>query len=230
MDYIKAGDKVTMIKNKNTSYRTDIYDVNDNVLTINTPMDKEGIIVCPKGNKYNFVFSTNTGRLYIAAGSVEKQYHDRGFALTDIDLLTPLKKYQRRQYYRLKCTLRARGIGIKDGQDPALVKRAERFLTKDEGMITKGIILNISGGGAYMVCDHDFGDAEWVLLNTTIMTGHAPVRTPKKIELLANILEKKQEGNRFFYRLFFIFDDDDDREEIIKYVFNEQLEMRRQAL
>lgn len=206
--------------------KTDIADLKDGILILNSPTILGRIIRLEENKPYNFLIHADNG-LFSAWGMVIKQYGEYGKHYTSVKLSSHMSKKQRRKYYRLKCSLPAKSIAIQAKNDHVEILKAETELAADGSYdsAVESVILNISGGGAFITCKSDFGDSPQVTIRTTIKNKGNGRTTYEPMTLLADILEKTEDSTtgEFFYRLEFIFDDEADRKKVIKFVLDEQI-------
>ena len=226
------GDKIIIsdIYNGSTRCTTDIYDIVDGRCLIDTPSFKGRLIRFDKNRPYNFIIQTENG-MFSAWGIVLRQFKRGNFYLTEAKLSSHLTKYQRRKYYRLDCALNAKAIGISEKDDKQQINEAETLLANGVAgdNVVESIILNISGGGAYITCRTDLKDSKQIMIRTTLKSTRNGRQEYETMNLLADILEKidNHKEKTFYYRLQFVFDDENEREKIIKYVLDEQIKRRK---
>lgn len=249
---LDIGNKVTLIitqeyareqngGEKANRYLSEIHDIKkDGTLVINMPVVKTRLVTLSTGLRYTFIFTVeeNGEKTFLTAqGELMNRYREGIFFLMDARLSTPLKKFQRREYYRLDCSLESIGVALGgDDFDPKQIIDASQFLLEhieDGYQVAHGIISNISGGGALLLTEHDFGKTSYILLRVIFRCSDDKrdeevfkdkLERDDTMEILAKILEKKyiESAEKYSYRLMFVFKNPQFRERIIKYVFDEQ--------
>ncbi|MDD6550780.1 MAG: flagellar brake domain-containing protein [Lachnospiraceae bacterium] len=260
---LSYGDKITIIitqeyaqeqngGDKARRYLSQVHDIKaDGTIVMEMPMIQRRLVALSTGLRYTFIFTIEKNdekAFYIAQGELVSRYREGNFFLMDARLSTPLKHFQRREFYRLDCSLRSIGVALGgDDFDPKHIIDASQFLLEhieDGYQVAHGIISNISGGGALLITDYDFKDTSYILLRV-IFKDEATKAEEKKnkddvfdrkledhddtMELLAKILEKKynDSSEKYSYRLMFVFKNPRFRERIIRYVFDEQRKQRK---
>lgn len=255
---LSIGDKVTIIitqeyaqeqngGDKARRYLSQVHDVKDDgTIVMEMPMIQRKLVALSTGLRYTFIFTLEKNgekAFYMAQGELQNRYREGNFFLMDARLSTPLRRFQRREFYRLDCSLRSVAVALGgDDFNPEQIIDASQFLLEhiDDGyQVAHGIISNISGGGALLLTEHDFKDTTYILLRVIFKEDRAEDNTPvtdnkKKphddtMEVLAKILEKKynETSEKYSYRLMFVFKNPKFRERIVRYVFDEQRRQRK---
>jgi c-di-GMP-binding flagellar brake protein YcgR len=250
-DILSTGDKVTIIitqqyaqeqngGEKAQRYLSAIYDVKkDGTLVMDIPVIQRRLVALSTGLRYTFIFTTEDRNhdksFYISEGEITSRYRQGNFFLMDARLSTPLNRFQRREYYRLECSLKSIGVALGDDFDPKQIIDAGKFLIehiRDGYQVAHGTISNISGGGALLITNEDFKDASYILMRVIFSNEEDEKKSNAEddtMELLAKILEKRynEETKKYSYRLMFVFQNPRFRDRIIKYVFDEQRRQRK---
>ena len=159
---VTLGDRIEITKSENSERRklsdeksvfdrpliSQVYDVIDETqLKIAMPIVEGRVVPLAVNGRFDICFITSGG-LYKSRFVVLDRYKENGLYVLLIELVYELKKYQRRQYYRLEYT--------KDFEYIVIDEDTEKLIIEDENMIKeildnnklkKGIIIDISGGG-----------------------------------------------------------------------------------
>ena len=79
------------------------------------PMEQGKVILLPVDGEYNLCFYTQSGLYQCLARVIDRYKSDNIFVLV-MELTTDIRKYQRREYYRLNCVLdmKARNVTPSD--------------------------------------------------------------------------------------------------------------------
>lgn len=212
----KAGDKKV--------YTSQVYDVEDDErLEIMMPMDGTKLILLPVDGEYQFCFYTRKG-LYQCFVRVVERYKDNNVYILLCELTSPIGKFQRREYYRYACTLPVKTRELLEEETAALEESKYRMC---EGIpLTNGNIADISGGGIRFISSVKYAEGTQIaiILNLNI---HGKEET---YELVGKILKCKAHEVRrgeYEYRVKFTFITNVQREEIIRYIFEEERKSRR---
>ena len=136
-----------------------------------------------------------------------------------VELISNLHKYQRREYYRFNCVI---DMGIKKmtKQEIDAYIQGMVYLVPDREMI-RGVIVDISGGGARFVSRQRFDEDSYILMKfkLTVLEREKLFLLAAKI-IYSNEIENRE--NEYENRVKFEFIDTTTREEIIKYIFDEE--------
>lgn len=74
----------------------------DRTAKIAMPISEGKVIPLEIDDDYHLCFFTNSG-LYQCTARIKKRYTENRMYVMDVIFLTPLKKFQRRKFYRLDC-------------------------------------------------------------------------------------------------------------------------------
>jgi len=245
-DFVSIGDKLELKKIRLSTiemdnekiYKSQILDfVDEKTLIILMPMEKVRIIPLSVGDKYNIHFFTKRGLFQCNSIIVGRSKLNNIYVLT-VELTSDLEKKQRREFYRLDCVLDMEYYLLSDDEISIMNKMKANSFKSDrefENYVNaldeckrewhKGIIVDISGGGAKFVSDklHEYG---------SLIHIYIPFDSTMKLKnkwLKAVIISSEKLMNRQgFYESRVQFRDmlKEDREVIIKYIFEEERKHR----
>ena len=191
----------------------------DRTAKIAMPISEGKVIPLEIDDDYNLCFFTNSG-LYQCTAQIKKRYTENRMYVMDVIFLTPLKKFQRRKFYRLDClfTIRYRIVPKEQFEKK---NEAEQDNEKDEILWEEGTISDLSGGGirfhGNVECKK--GDFVEIVLPLSLQSGIIPLSLYMKVVSCVHF-----EGSRVAYetRGEFLNINEKERETVIKYVFEEQ--------
>lgn len=107
-DYIKPGDKIDinfLHQNNGKTYKSGVFDfLDDNELEITMPTDEGKMVIFNIGFECQFYFYTGRG-LYTCEAVITNRYKRDNFYLLSVKIKTGLKKFQRREFFRLECLI-----------------------------------------------------------------------------------------------------------------------------
>lgn len=231
-DVVRPGEKIDIqaverailgnASNKKV-YTSKIYDILDEEhIEILMPMDGSKLILLPVDGEYQFCFYTQKG-LYQCFVRIAERYKDNNVYILLCEVTSKLAKHQRREYYRYGCILPLRTRDLMD-EEIKMVENKDYHM--QQGLpLTASTILDMSGGGlrfkspvAYKVGD------QIATCFTLSMHGKE-----KEYELVGEVLAcKEQETAKgtFEHRLKFTYIENKDREEVIRYIFEEERKKR----
>ncbi len=103
---VKSEEKVTadgVIQRK--TYSTRVYDiVSEDEIKVNMPFVDGHVELLEIGDDYDLCFYSGNG-LYQCYARVSDRYKSNNVYVLGLELTSPLRKFQRREYYRLNCIL-----------------------------------------------------------------------------------------------------------------------------
>ena len=107
-DYVKPGDKIDinfLHQNNGKTYKSGVFDfLGDNELEITMPTDEGKMVMFNIGFECQFYFYTSKG-LYTCEAVITNRYKKDNFYLLATKIKTGLKKFQRREFFRLECMI-----------------------------------------------------------------------------------------------------------------------------
>ena len=190
----------------------------DRTAKIAMPISEGKVIPLEIDDDYNLCFFTNSG-LYQCTAQIKKRYTENRMYVMDVIFLTPLKKFQRRKFYRLDCLFPIR-YRIVPKEQFEKKNEAEQDNEKDEILWEEGTISDLSGGGirfhGNVECKK--GDFVEIVLPLSLQSGITLSLYMKVVSCV------HFEGSRVAYetRGEFLNINEKERETVIKYVFEEQ--------
>lgn len=222
------GDEDGLIKGgQKKTYRTKIFDVlSEDQLEIMMPVEKGVVIPLPVDGQLDLCFYTAKG-IYQAYAKIFDRYKSNNVHIMVAELSSNLKKSQRREYYRLDFAMKVRFRELSPRE--ATAAREGYFNPNPmEDTLLEGDVADISGGGMRFTsrtqCTPDT-----LLFCTYVLPTKAKMR---RYNLLARVMRSDESEKRkgvFETRIQYFNMDSDDREEIIKFIFEEERRQRHQA-
>ena len=229
---LRAGDKVdirlvqSVQQEQKTGkvvriYKSSIHDISeDGDIWLTMPMEAGRLVLLPLGVRFEFVFYSSAG-LYCSEGQVVDRYKEYNIYILKIELHSQLKKYQRREYYRYPCLLEATYYVIED-EELAKKKSEEIFEYLHEENFYQNqyqaTILDLSGGGVRFVTNTRLEVGTSLLLVIHLCND----KMDKQYAISGHVLEQQENEDCRDTRVEFIFQDSKIREEIIRYIFEEE--------
>ena len=227
------GGKVEAYK-KNTSLKEDvrpreqflsqIMDIKDESIVCTMPVDKGKLIVLEVGMELEVCFYSGKN-VYNADCVISSRGKEGNIFTMELKLITPLKKFQRREYYRLECTLEA-DVTIIDEDESEHFKKTGSLPDVLSMPSEKGIITDISGGGLRLIMNKQYEKDTVVAVKFTIAIGGRK-RDMYLPAIIILSFRKTNDESVFDNRLQFINIKSEDTEDIVKYVFEQQRFMRQ---
>ena len=163
--------------------------------------------------------------LYNCMGRVIDRYKNNNVFLLVVELTSNLMKYQRREFYRFNCALEMCTRPLEKNEISAVEKKIPVTIIEDLPL-NHSIIVDISGGGLRFVCSqkYDVGKLLYCSYYLTIKGER------KKYDVVGKVLGAKEVESRdktFEHRVQYQNMDAFTREEIIKFIFEEDRKNRQ---
>lgn len=227
--YIEPGSRVQIQKIIRTkedeagggrkTYDSRVIDiVSDDTIEVSMPFEKTKLVLLPVDGEYNLFFYTPNG-LYQCAARVVDRYKNNNVFSVLMDLTSNLRKYQRREYYRFSCALEMNSRTLEEQELQAIEMNSNALMP--ELPLQRSVIVDISGGGLRFVANYAYEKESTILCKYNLwISGER-----KEFRLFGRVLSVKEVDNRpgiYEHRVQYINMDNDNREEIIKYIFDEE--------
>ena len=234
--YVDAGEKVELqivsheaneypdIEKK--VYESQVYNViSDDRLEITMPMEKTKLILLPVDSEYDVYFYTESGLLQCFARVIDR-YKSNNVYILVLELVSNLRKYQRREYYRFSCALE---MNIRPLQEEELsaIEKNRNYLVP--GLpLKRSIIVDISGGGLRFISNQKYDVGNLIFCNYKLIVGSEQ----KEYNIVGKVLKIKELENRpgdYEHRVQYVNLNTVEREEIIKFIFDEERKNRKRT-
>ncbi len=231
--YVKPGEKVELQTIERSilgkaadrkAYVSRIYDViSDEQIEILMPIEKTKLILLPIDGEYDVCFYTSQG-LYQCYVRIVDRYKAGNTFILLCEPTTELQKHQRREYYRFACILNMRSRELMEEELKALEKNE---LEIEEGLpLHNSVMVDIGGGGVRFMSKYRYEKDALIYL-----TYQLPIKGKEKTyELVGQVLSANPIENRpgeYEHRLKYIKIENSEREEIIRYIFEEERKNRQ---
>ena len=209
-------------------YKSQVTDIFENdELELSMPSEAGKLVMLPIGIRFELVFYGSSG-LYRGLGIIKERYKTNNMHMLRVTLKSQLHKYQRREYYRMPCVIPMHYYDITMQHALNLpVERFQMFVDLPEiGMTRKDAsIVDISGGGARFVTDIENQTDSYVMIEVQLRSeDYAKTYLIPAHILSSSVTQANKE--RFENRAEFIIRDRVIREEIIRYIFDEERKIR----
>lgn len=205
-------------------YITKVYDVNeDGQLEILMPMEKLKTILLSQGSEFQIYVYAKRG-IYTCRVTVAERYKTDTVVVAVLDLDTDLVKHQRREYYRYGCIIGMNSRELSDQEaNDYIDKKDTRMLAVPQD---KSVIVDISGGGLRFVSQEKYTNGSLIYCRYMLNVRDENRTYDVVIRLLASYPVVNNQKNTE-YRGQFVHIGNSDREDIIKYIFDEERKMRQ---
>ena len=190
------------------------------------PMNGSKYILLPLDFRYEFVFYTERG-LYRCEGMVTERFKSNNVFMINTRITTQPMKFQRREYYRYDCLMELEYVILTPEQEELQkVPEIEADILKKKQEKKGGFVLDISGGGVRFTSDEpcEVGNVILMWINLQI---HGET---KQYSILGTVLKSEHlettRQEKYQNRVRFAIQDVQVREEIIKFIFEEERQNR----
>lgn len=245
---VSIGDKLELKRlrildndndNDNKIYKSKLLDfISEDKASIAMPIERGRVIPLEVGDKYSIRFYTNKG-LFQCKAIITNRYRNDNLYVLEVQFLSALEKYQRRQYYRIECIIDIDYRVLTENEVSIMRRiRADEFVNEEEKQKyileleehkkewLPGNILDLSGGGARFTsnCVHEIG--QMLQISMSLSDG----RWIKNYLLNAVIISSYKMVNRqgfYEHRIQFKDIKKDDREALIRFIFEEERRQRK---
>lgn len=234
-NYVMPGDRVELTESRSRQradeaeqrkkvYKSQIHDIlSEDRLEITMPMEQAKLQLLPVDSEYTMYIFTSNG-VYRCGTRVAERYKSGNIYLLSMNLTSNLSKHQRREFYRYECAIELKVRGMKPSEIKAAERRTNEFLT--EQPLYKGVIVDISGGGLRFVTGTVFEPDSFLYLEFILQLPAGP----KVYRVAGRLLTAKGMENKpglYENRIQFINLDPREREEIIKFIFEQERKQRK---
>lgn len=225
-DVMKPGDKIDihlLHQNSEKVYKSSIFDpISETELEIGMPTESGKMILFQVGLEGQFYFYTEKG-IFTCEGVVKERYKKDNFYLLSIKLTSPLKRFQRRDYFRVDCYEDFYYYAVPNELNQ-LKTTEELFDAISDAEYIKRIRIarmqDLSGGGIRFIADEEIEAGTHIAIVVSLKNEKVDKTFYLITEIVAcNPMEHAREKRMI--RGKFLFKDPKDRELIIKYVFEE---------
>ncbi|MDE6675888.1 MAG: flagellar brake protein [Acetatifactor sp.] len=208
------------------TYVSQIQDIlSENQLEIVMPMEQSKLILLPMDRDYNLVVYTGNG-LFQCFAKVIDRYKSNNIYILVVEMTSNLRKYQRREYYRFSCVLEMNSRNLEEEEVRAIEER-DPYSNLIPGLpLKRSVIVDISGGGLRFLSTHPYEPGSLIYISYNLLVGGKM----KEYELVGKVLSSNKMENRkgsYEHRVQYVDIDVDVREEIIKYIFEEERKHRK---
>lgn len=246
-EIIQPGDKVDIsflqqVERRNADmeqelpkvYKSQVLDVKENGnLEISMPSENGRLVLLPLSIRLEFVFFSRGG-MYRAIGQIKERFKSANVYMLEIELKSQLTKYQRREFFRYPCVIGMTFYEVTKeetqiGSGEALMIQIREEEGEGRDREYKGQIVDLSGGGVRFYTDQKFEADQNVLFEI-----HLENESMNKLfYIIGNIINCTKVGRvsekPYEARAKFLIQDSNIREEIIRFIFEEERKARQRG-
>lgn len=211
-------------------YKSQVLDILENGnLEIAMPSEGGRLILLPLGARFEFVFYA-MGGLYRSVGRIKERYKKENVYMLEIELKSQLEKFQRREFYRYSCIMDIKYYNLTEKEAAAdSVEKIFSEMLKYDLMDRENVgkIVDLSGGGTRFRTGKELMSGEYLLLGVQLKND----RIDKQYYIVGNVIDcyrmENVQDKIYEVRVKFLIRDDKVREEIIRYIFEEERRTRQ---
>jgi len=188
------------------------------------PTEKTKLILLPVDSVYDMVIYTK-GNIYQCFARIVDRYKSNNLYILVMELTSNLRRYQRREFYRFSCALEMTARTLAE-EEIKLLDGKDKFKAIPGFPMKKGIIVDISGGGLRFITEETYEKDSLIYCTYQLLLNGEN----KECNMVGKILSVKPVENRegvFEHRLKYINIEVEKREEIIRYIFQEERKNRK---
>lgn len=218
------------------TYQSQILDIMDEYrMNIAVPLESGHLVPLEVGTRYELSFLTVSGR-YVCKCEIKNRLKQNNVYYLVVDIISELKKDQRRQYFRLEkiVPLKYRVISelemrlryfmekkaYKDEREKRLVTEKLEQLERE---VLEGTIINVSGGGIKFSSLEKHENGNLLLIKFSL---DDEIMVEAEARIIASNEVMNQRGVRE-YRCEFKRIKKEIRENIVRYIFSEERKQRQ---
>lgn len=199
--------------------------IDDTRIKITMPIEGGHVVAVSPNTKLDACFYTTKGLYHGRVVVVERMKEDNIHQMV-VELQYELEKFQRRQYYRLSCTM---DLQFRRMEEEEIVNFNQNKEVPDERelrLLNEGVALDFSGGGVRFVSDERYQKDEYLYVKLRIN-----YEDTHKVYVLVGKVVASSEGKngrkKYESRVEFVDVSSKVREELIKYIFREERKQRK---
>ncbi len=232
LDVVRPGDRVDLemmsvngeSREEKKYHISKVYDVTDEGLVeVVMPMEQSRMILLSQGAEYEMFFYAGRG-LYSCIGEVIDRRNDDNVAVAVLEPVTELAKKQRREYYRYSCAIGMMGRQLPDWEEKTYLEQSKLDIMAEP--VDRGVIVDISGGGMRFVSQADYELGRLVHSRFVLDLKEGRRTYDAVIRVITAERMPNQPANRE-YRGQFLYMENGAREEIIRFIFEEERKTRK---
>ena len=201
--------------------------LSESTLEVSMPMEKTKLVLLPLNDEVDTCFYTKLG-LYQCYMRIVDRYKKDKVYLLKLEMTTNLRKFQRREFYRFSCTIEMQARALEETEKDSLEKHQSVVLDDDVKSLKKAVVIDLSGGGLRFIASEAYQIDELVHCRYQLFVGGRS----KEYDLVGKVLKVRELERRpgeFEHGVQFINVTPAIQDEIVKYIFEEELKNRRRG-
>ena len=214
-------------------YKSQVLNLKENGnLQISMPSERGKLVLLTLGVRYEFVFFSREG-LYRATGQIVERYKSENVYMLEVQLKSQIEKYQRREFFRYPCILDMRYYTISD-EEAKIGSGDAIFISLQENGDNaqrefKGRIVDLSGGGIRFATTGEAESGQYLLLEIALQNESVDKQYYIIGKVISCVQMEQAPDELFEVRAEFLITDNNVREEIIRFIFEEERNARQRG-
>jgi len=205
-------------------YSSKVFDIRSSEqLEILMPYEQRKLVLLPVDSEYTMYFYVGNGIFECSARIVDRYKTSNTYILV-MELLTPLRKYQRREYYRYNCALDLETREISEEERLILDTPVMEFV--QELPLEKSTIVDISGGGLRFISKQRYKEGT-LLYCKYGLADEEELKTYEIVGKVLHVMPVEKRPGYFEHRIQYQNIDNRKRESIIRYIFEQERKNRK---
>ena len=235
---LSVGDKVELTKVQAAQsdasirkkvYVSQIYEVVDETrVKVGMPIENGHIVALSPNTRLDVCFYTGKG-LYHGRVVVVERMRERNMYVMVVELQCELKKFQRRQYYRLNCTMDLQHRLMGEEEQELFINQGIAPDSDNIKGFTGGVALDFSGGGVRFISQEKYAKEDLLVVRLKISYEDEYKIYTVVGRVISSAPARNGRGN-IENRIEFVDLNSKVREEIIRYIFREERKQRQKSL
>lgn len=210
----------------NKVFVSQVYDIlDDDRLKIAMPLDGGKVVLMPNNARIDAFFYTIKG-LYQGRFVIVDRYKEGNLMIQVIELTSELKKFQRREYFRLSCTMGIMYRPLSQEEHDYYFSIENLNEQIEEETLIPAFALDISGGGMRYVSKERL-EKENIIFAVLSFNYEEELKKYAVLGKIIGVSTAKNNHNLFEHRVEFSNVNGIVREDIIKYIFEEERKRRK---
>lgn len=222
---VNSESGITVEDNQKTYYSKVYTILSEDTMEILMPMEQTKLILLPVDGEYNMVLYTKEQGLFQCFVRIIDRYKSNNVYILVVELTSNLRKYQRREFYRFSCALEMCARTLEEDEVQA-IEQKNPYILQPTLPLKRSVIVDISGGGIRFMSTQRYEPGSLIYCSYYLARG----KQSKQYEIVGKVLDVRELEKRtgtFEHRVQYYDLDVKTREEIIKFIFEEERKERR---
>ena len=214
------------------TYKSSLFEyLSDTEFEIMMPTENGRMVLFQVGLRCKLLFYTRKG-MYTCTAIVKNRYKKENFFVLAMQLTSGFEKFQRREFFRIDYLIEMRYVPV--SEEVAKLATTEQLFSEIQkpeyiDRYKNGVILDISGGGLRFSAPEQIEQGKYVVAEMRLTND----RFDQSFFLATRIVASERGQNssdNFICRGQFVFKNLRDRENIVRFVLEEERRIRRKEI